>query len=341
MTGIAIVGLGHWGPNLAGGFGVDPRARVRRLVDVDAARLARVAARVPGARTTTRLEDALEDPEVDAVVVATPTSTHRAIAGAALLAGKHVLVEKPMAASVRECEELCALAGRAGRILMVGHVFLFNAAVRRAKAYVDEGALGRVYYLSMVRTNLGPVRADVNAAWDLASHDLSIAMHLLGAGPVSVSATGGSWLNPGIEDAVFATARFRGDVLAHLHASWLHPRKAREVVVVGERRMLTFDDMNLTEPLRLYDKGVAPGGAGEGVVDSFASFRSSIREGDIVIPRVATGEPLREECRCFLDAIERGEAPLSDGRFGLEVVRALEAISRSVAGGGREEPVLR
>jgi predicted dehydrogenase len=276
---------------------------------------------------------------VDAVVIATPTSTHYPLVKAALRAGKHVLVEKPITNCAAHAEELAELATQSRRVLMVGHVFLYNAAVQRVRRYIAEGDLGRIYYISMVRTNLGPIRMDVNAAWDLASHDISIANYWLDMKPVAASAVGGTWINSGIEDAVFATVRYPYDVLVNLHVSWLNPRKAREITVAGEKRMLTFDDMNLSEPVRLYDRRVADDRISPGFIDTFASFRASIREGDITIPRVQSGEPLRNECDHFLECIAKGAEPATGAREGLAVVRTLEAIERSIRNSGREEKI--
>jgi predicted dehydrogenase len=334
---VAVLGAGHWGPNLIRNFHNRTSSAVAWVIDRDATRLAQVQARFPDVRVSADVEAALADSSVAAVVVATPTSTHYPLSRAALERDKHVLVEKPLATRSEHGAELCEIAATRGRVLMVGHVFLYNAAVRRVKQYLDEGRLGRVYYVSMVRTNLGPIRVDVNAAWDLASHDISIVNYWLEASPVSVSAAGGNWINQGVEDAVFATFTYPGDVLVNLHVSWLSPRKAREITVVGEQRMLTFDDMNLNEPVRIYDKHVTEARTVIGYVDSFASFRSSVRDGDIVIPRVAINEPLRAQCDHFMECIERGTAPLTGGAEGLSVVRALEAMARSVkSGGGRE-----
>jgi predicted dehydrogenase len=339
MIGIAVIGAGQWGPNLIRNFHDHERSQVRWVVDPDAARAALVRSRFPDVQTVADAAPALADPRVDAVVVATPATTHHALARAALERGKHVLVEKPIATDVRQAEDLCALAARSGRVLMVGHVFVFNPGIRRVKQYLDDGQVGRVYYVSLVRTNLGPIRVDVNAAWDLASHDVAIVNYWLGAGPLSVSAVGATWINPGIEDAVFATFRYRDNVLANMHASWLSPRKSRDITVVGEHRMLTFDDMDLAEPVRLYDKQVTEQRSVPAYVDSFASFRASVREGDITIPKVALGEPLKAECDHFLDCVTTGTPPLTGGTEGLAVVRALEALQRSARAGGREEPV--
>jgi predicted dehydrogenase len=207
------------------------------------------------------------------------------------------------------------------------------------KEYLDAGHLGNVYYVSMVRTNLGPIRVDVNAAWDLAAHDLSIANYWLDAQPVSVSAIGGTWINQGIEDAVFATLRYPQGVLVNLHASWLNPRKARDITVVGEKRMLTFDDMNLNEPLRIYDKQVSDLRTPPTYVDSFASFRASVLKRDITVPKVPLGEPLATQCAHFLECIVTGKQPFASGREGIAVVGALEAIQRSIRAGGHEQQV--
>lgn len=338
MIRIAAIGAGHWGPNLIRNLHNRERSEVVWIVDKDPARLTQVQARFPEVQATDDVEPVLRDPLVDAVIVATPTTTHYRLTKAALEAGKHVLVEKPIATEVRHAEELCRLAAASRRVLMVGHVFVYNPGIRKVKEYLDAGDLGRIYYVSMVRTNLGPIRTDVNAAWDLAAHDISIVNYWLGAGPLSAAAVGGVWINPGIEDAVFATLRYPGGVLVNLHVSWLNPRKARDITVVGERRMLTFDDMNLNEPLRIYDKRVTDTRTSPGYADTFASFRSSIRDGDITIPRVALGEPLMAECNHFLECIASGTAPLTGGQEGVAVVRVLEAMHRSIRNGGREEP---
>ena len=337
MIGVAVVGAGRWGPNLIGSFHASRRSRVLWVVDRDAQRLAQVRERYPGVRLGADAVPALADPEVDAVVIATPANTHYELARAGLEAGKHVLVEKPLTDRLDTAEALAALAARTPRVFMVGHVFVHHPAARRVKRYLLDDELGRVYYVSMVRTNLGPIRVDVNCAWDLAAHDVALANYWLDAEPRSVAAVGGSWINPGIEDVVFATLRYPGEVLVHLHASWLHPRKSRDITVVGEKRMLTFDDMQLTEPIRLYDKQVSDERETAHFVESFASFRMSVRDGDILIPRVPGGEPLRNECEHFLDCIESGQPPLTGAAEGTAVVRALEALTRSLANGGREE----
>jgi predicted dehydrogenase len=334
---VAVLGAGHWGPNLIRNFASHSAAQLVCVADRDPARLAAVARRYPHAQTTEDSFEAVRRSDVDAVVIATPTVTHHGLVRESLRAGKHVLVEKPLATSVREAEDLCEEAERRRLVLLVDHVFLYNAAVQRAKAYLEAGELGRPFYVSCVRTNLGPIRVDVNAAWDLAAQDISILDHWLGRGPTSVSASGGVWINPGIEDAVFATLRYPGGVLAHVHCSWLHPRKTREITIIGEKKMLTYDDMNWSEPIRLFDKQVAE--PAETFADTIVKFRSSVREGDIVVPKVAINEPLAAVCDHFVECVEGRAEPVSPGRQGADVVRVLEAITRSIAAHGAEVAV--
>lgn len=338
VTGVAIIGAGHWGPHLIRNFNDHLSSQLLWVVESDQSRRKGISARFPSVAVTESIEDALTDIRVDAMVVATPTSTHAALAEKALLAGKHVLVEKPITNSLEDALRLCDIAESSDLVLMVGHVFLFNQAVRAAKSYIDSGELGAVKYLSMTRTNLGPVRSDVNAAWDLASHDISIANYWLDEIPMSVSASGGSWLNRGIEDVVFATLTYPNGVLVHIEASWLNPQKRRMISVVGSDRMLTIDDMDLNEPLRVYDKGVI-GAGNDDLRDTFAGFRSQIREGEVRIPHVTGGEPLRAECEEFLSRVHGTRSSFSDGRAGAEVVAVLEAIDRSLKDGGKSVQV--
>ncbi len=338
MLTIAVVGAGHWGPNLIRNFHSGITSRVKTVVDTRPERLTALKARFPDVEMTSDLSKMLSDPSIDGVVVSTPTSTHYEVCKQVLEAGKHVLVEKPIADNLAHSSALVELAAKKNLTLMVGHVFLFNPAVQRVKKMIDAGDLGRVYYVSMVRTNLGPIRLDVNAAWDLAAHDISICDHWLSSAPVTASAVGAAYINKGVQDVIFATLRYPNDTLVNLHASWLNPRKNRDVTVTGDRRMLTFDDMNLQEPLRIFDKGVTEEKV-TGVVDTFAGFRASVHEGDITIPKVGMGEPLKAECDHFLDCIKNKKTPITDGNLGTRVVRTLEAIQRSLAAGGREEKV--
>ncbi|MGQ0823982.1 MAG: Gfo/Idh/MocA family protein [Actinomycetota bacterium] len=335
MIGIAVIGVGHWGPNLVRNFQEDSRTSVRWVIDHDPARLNEVGTRYPDVHLGKDPSDALRDPTVDAVVIATPTSTHHDLAIMALEAGRHVLIEKPLAASLAQARHLQEIAHATDVVVMVGHVFLFNAAIERAKTLIDE-SIGRLYYATMQRTNLGPIRTDVNAAWDLAAHDISIAQHWLGVAPEAVSAVGQSWINPDVEDAVFATMRYPGDVLVASSVSWLNPQKVRSIAVVGERQMLTIDDMDLTHPLRVYNSRVDGPAEQAGFVNTMIDFRKSIRQGDVTIPRIAHSEPLRSECEHFVDCIEHSRPPRCGVDLGFEVVRVLDAIERSLRSDGRE-----
>lgn len=339
MIGVALVGAGHWGPNLLRNFHNHQTSQVFWVIDQDVKRLELVGSKYPDINLGKDITEALKDRQVDAVVIATPTSTHYALARAALTSGKHVLVEKPITTDTASAEELCEIATSSSLVLMVGHVFVYNAGVRKVKEYLENDLLGRIHYISMVRTNLGPIRLDVNAAWDLAAHDISIVNHWLDAEPITASAVAGSWINPGVEDVVFASLRFPNEILVNLHVSWLNPRKARDITVVGERKMLTFDDINLTEPLRIYDKQVTEELIDPGLVDTFGLFRASIREGDVTIPKVSMGEPLMVECAHFIECVESGKAPLTGGFEGLAVVKVLEAMQRSIDSSGQEEKV--
>jgi predicted dehydrogenase len=333
----AVIGVGHWGPNIVRALTDGARNDVRWVVDSRPERLEQVRQRYPWTQVTTNPIDALDDPAVDAVVIATPAKTHFDLACSALHRGKHVLVEKPLTDSIDTAQKLVAISDESDRVLMVGHTFLYNRGIQRVKEYVDQGRLGNIYYIAMTRTNLGPIRTDVSAAWDLAAHDVSIANYWLASLPLSVVAVGGSWINPGLEDVVLATLKYPNGVLVNIHTSWLNPRKFREITVVGDAHMLTFDDLNLSEPIRLFDKSVVA--ADDGFVDSYQAFRSSVREGSIVSPWVPLEEPLRTEISHFTDSILSGTTPLTDARNGRDVVLVLSAIAQSMTSGGREEHV--
>jgi predicted dehydrogenase len=306
------------------------------VVDTDAGRLAAVGQAHPGVRCERDHTAALDNPTVDAVVIATPMSTHYQLVREAIAAGKHVLCEKPLCEYGKQAEELVELAHEHGRQLMVGHVFLFNPGIERLRELVADGELGRLYYLSAARTNLGPIRSDANAAYDLAAHDISIFNWLLGAEPEQVSATGASFLQPGLEDVVFISLRYPGDVVAAIQASWLDPKKVRQITVVGARRMATWDDLQLTAPLAVFDKGAS-------TVPDYGDFgeflRLSMWDGDIRLPKVRSEEPLKAQAVAFLRAIERGVVERSDGRFAVGVVRTLEAVAASIRSGGSTELV--
>ena len=337
-TRVAVVGAGHWGPHLIRNFEANPDSRLVAVCDASPERLRALSRSFPGVRMESRAESILEDPGIDAVVIATPTSTHYDLARRALLSGKHVLVEKPITTRSAEAEELDLLARQKGRVLLVGHVFLYNEAVRRLKGIVSSPEFGRTYYVHSRRTNLGPVRSDVHAGWDLASHDVSIFLYLLDEMPEEVTASAQTYIRPGVPDVFFSTLFFASGRVAHLHASWLDPQKIRALTVVGEHQMIVFDDVNLMEPLRIYNKGFRRIDE-QRVVDTFAQFRVELVQGDVVIPQVSTGEPLRSECQAFLDAIRDGTEPLAGGALARDVVRVLEALDRSIARSSQRVPV--
>jgi predicted dehydrogenase len=261
------------------------------------------------------------------VVVATPAATHYEIVRAAIEAGKHVLCEKPLCITLEEGESLVKLAQQQRVVLMVGHVFLFNPGIRKLKEIVAAGGLGRLRYLVARRTNLGPIRTDVNAIWDLASHDVSIVNFLLDALPYEVSAVGQAFLQEGIEDLGFLTLHYPGEVVANIHVCWLDPKKVREITVVGEDRMACWNDLAVPGPLMIFDKGVVRSHD----YSDFGEFQLLAREGDVTIPRVIAEEPLRAQARAFLGALASGEVEAGDGRHALDVIRVLRAVARSVA----------
>ena len=326
---VAVVGCGHWGPNHIRNFQTLPGVGVGWAVDKSAKRRTHIESLYDRVRTTESLDEVLADPSCDAVVVATPVTGHHAIARAAIDAGKHVLCEKPLCATSAECEDLIAAARANGVVLMVGHVFLFNGGIMKLKELIRFNDLGRIHYASAVRTNLGPIREDINAAYDLASHDISIFNFLFDSAPVSVSATGRSYLKPGVEDVVFMTLDYPDDVLVAIEVSWLNPKKVREITLVGDKKMATWDDL-AAGPVCVYDKGVAR----EPYYDSYGEFHLLTREGDMTIPKIALEEPLKRQARFFVDAIRKGDAGVCNGERGLDVVRTLEAVNESIRHGG-------
>lgn len=332
MISLGIIGCGQWGMNHVRIFSSIPEARVARCCDVRAERLAEVQQRYPTVHVSRQVDAVLSDPAISAVIIASPTETHYAVTKAALEQGKDVLCEKPLTTSAAQCEELIRLAEHHHRILMVGHVFVFNPAVRKLAEYVSSGALGRLYYLSARRTNLGPIRTDVDAVWDLVSHDLSIFDYLLGGKlPVRVSASGGAFLDAARADVAFISLEYPAHVVAHAHVSWLDPQKRRELTVVGSEKMAIFNDVALEAPLWLYDKGVA---AAPPSYATYEQFRALPWERDSIVPHIPRAEPLLNEARHFLQCLEQRQPPQTDGHNALRVLRILESVSRSMAQDG-------
>jgi predicted dehydrogenase len=319
---VGVAGLGYWGPNLARNFAGLPGCDLRWLCDGSETARAKVADQFQGAQVTANLEDLLADPELDAIVLATPVPSHADLAVRVLEAGKHCFVEKPLAQSVADAERAVAAAERAGKVLMVGHLLEYHPGVLALKGLVESGELGDIYYIYGNRLNLGKLRADENALWSLGAHDVSVLLALAGEEPTEAVAHGESYVRPGVEDVVFCYLRFPSGLAAHLHLSWLDPHKERRLTVVGANKMATFDDMAVEGKITVYDKGFDedPHGYGEWVT----------RNGETYSPRLSAVEPLRVECQEFLDSIEQRRAPRSDGASGLRVVRVLEQLQNSL-----------
>lgn len=327
---LGVIGCGHWGPNHVRVFSELARSHVIACADSNAERLAKIRARFPTVDTTENYEQILDDNRIDAVVIATPTSTHADITRHALLAGKHVLVEKPLCLTSHEAAELGAVAEKAQLVLMVGHVFLFNNAIIRLKESIHAGELGRIHYLDAARTNLGPVRGDVNSLFDLGTHDISIFNYLLDAVPVEVSALGRCIAQESIEDVSFATLRYPDGTLGHIHVSWLNPRKVRTMTVIGERKMAHWDDVDPSDTLRIYDKGLDE----PPFYDSFGGFHCSLRNADMHAPAIQTREPLQNQAEAFLDWVLEGRAAPSGVHEAWNIARVLDAATRSMRQAG-------
>lgn len=329
---IAQLGAGYWGPNLIRNFLRVPGVQSFQVGDPDERQLAKVRGMFPQLQTGGDLQSFADDPTVDAVVLATPAATHYEFAKLLLERGKHVMVEKPLALNAREGRELVDLAREKRRVLMVGHVFLYNAAVLRAKEYIDAGDLGDIYYITTQRLSLGRVRQDVNALWNLAPHDICICNFWLGAKPHRVAAKGNCFLQPNLEDVVFMDLDYPGGQAAHLHVSWLDPNKTRRIVVVGSKRMLVYDDVAMDSKIIIYDKGVDKKSIPRELpdVESFGQFQLQLREGDIIIPKIKFNEPLFVECCEFVNCIREGRTPLADGENGLAVVEVMDQAQRQL-----------
>ena len=327
---VGVVGLGYWGPNLARNFDALPGADLAWCCDGDADARARLEPVFRTTRFTADLDDLLGDPDLDAIVLATPVPTHAALAVRVLDAGKHCFVEKPLAQSVSDAERVVAAARASDRTLMVGHLLEYHPGVNQLKALADSGELGTIYYMYSNRVNLGQLRADENALWSLGAHDVSVLLSFAnGEEPSEVRAVGESYMRNGVEDIVFCYLRFPSGMAAHLHLSWLDPHKERRFTLVGSKRMATFDDMEIERMLTVYDKGFD---------QKFESYGEYIaRSGDIWHPHVPNDEPLRLECQHFIDRVIDGERPRSDGESGLRVVRVLESLQRSLDEGRREQ----
>jgi predicted dehydrogenase len=319
---IGIVGLGYWGPNLARNFAAIEGCELAWLCDASPEAREKLASSFPGARTTGDLDDLLNDPELDAVVLATPVPTHAELAIKVAQAGKHCFVEKPLATTAADAEAAVAAAEEADKTLMVGHLLEYHPAVTRLKELIEAGTLGSLYYIYGNRVNFGKLRAEENALWSLGAHDVSVVLHLIGEEPSECSAHGESYVQDGIEDVVFCYLRFPSGRVAHLHLSWLDPHKERRITVVGSEQMATFDDMEPDDKLTMYDKGFDE--------DASSGGEYIARAGKSLLQPISSAEPLHLECDHFIECIRTGSTPRSDGHSGLRVVRVLERLQDSL-----------
>jgi predicted dehydrogenase len=331
MLKVGVIGCGYWGPNLIRNFTQLNRSDVIRVADLDEVRLKYIKGLYPFVETTIDYRDIIDDPEIDIVAVVTPVHTHYKFASEALCAKKHVFVEKPITASAIEAENLIDLAEKYQRKLMVGHTFIYTSAVQKMKEIICSGELGDIYYINSQRLNLGLFQQDINVIWDLAPHDISIILYLLDLKPTTTSAIGTSHINSAMEDVAVLTMKFSNSLIAFVQTSWLDPDKIRKMTVVGSKKMLVFDDVQPTEKIRIYDKGVEM----PKHYDTYAEFHYSYKYGDIIIPKIDGSEPLYVELDHFLDCITNDETPLTDGYDGLYVVQILEAAEESLKNDNR------
>ena len=335
MFRVGIVGCGYWGPNLIRDFSEIDDVQIAALCDSNLGRLSQISKRYPGAKSNTSYDEILKIKDIDAIVIATPANTHYRLVKQALLHDKHVLVEKPITYDVAEAEELIDLSKKHKKTLMVGHTFEFNPAVIRIKQLIDSGDLGKVYYITSRRLNLGKIREDINALWNLAPHDISILNFITGSMPLSVRAWGGSFLKHSHEDLAFINLFYPDNVIANVHVSWLDPLKVRDTVIVGSRKMVLYDDVDSEARIKIYDKG-ADRLENENPGDGFGQFQIKIRAGDLLIPKIDMTEPLKQECRHFVDCALNNKTPKTDGQNGLRVVKVLKAADESLKNGGKE-----
>ena len=328
---VGVVGLGYWGPNLARNFDRLPGAELAYCCDLDQTNLAKARSLYPEAVVTDDLDRLLGDETLDAVVVATSVPTHYALGKRVLDAGKHAFIEKPIALKAADAQDLLDRAGQNGVKLMVGHLLEYHPAVNKMKDLIDAGELGRVFYAYANRLNLGKVRQDENALWSLGPHDVSVLNYLTGDEPEEVSARGECYLQDDVEDVVFGYIRYANGMVGHLHVSWLDPHKSRKITVVGEKKMVVFDDMESERKLTIYDKGAT---TTRTKFETYGEF-VTLHFGDIYIPKIGNDEPLRIECQHFVDCIVNDTTPRSDGRDALNVVKVLDAMELSLREGGR------
>lgn len=329
--GIGIIGYGYWGPNLVRNFIGEARSTVVSISDVRPERTTLAGRQYPYIPTTQNYHEVIDHPDVSAVVIATPVATHYPIAREALLAGKHVLIEKPMAATSPEAEELIGLADTGRRVLLVDHTFVYTNQVRAIKAMIESGEIGELFYFDSVRISLGLFQSDVNVVWDLAPHDLSILAYLVSARPISISAVGMAHVQPGQEDIAYLTVHYENNFIAHIHVNWLAPVKIRRTIIGGSKKMIVYDHLDNTAPVKVYDKGVLADK--NNVHQTLVSYRT----GDVIEPYIRDKEALTTLVEHFADCILLGDTPITGGQAGREIVCLIEAAQRSVARNGQLE----
>ncbi len=362
VINVGIIGCGNWGRNYVRNFAQISAARLVTCCDINHKTLLSIRERYPLVKLTKNYRDIASDPKIDAVVIATPPGNHYAIARACLLRGKHVLVEKPFTLSSEEGYQLVDIAEKTGKVLMVGHIMDYHPGMRLVKKYIQSGELGKIFYLHSTRTSLGIVREDVSVLWDKAPHDIASLLYLLDEEPVSVAATGQAFVNDGVEDVVFVTVRFASGIIANIHVSWLDPCKASKTTIIGEKKMIVFDDGEALEKVKVYSKGVNSkrdlirkrenakalgngtengGDASNGLeaLNGFSEFQYTFTYGDVYIPKLKMSEPLRNECLHFLECIREGKRPLTDATSGARVVHVLEKTEESLSRRGEYIPI--
>jgi len=331
MIKIGVIGCGYWGPNLIRNFHQIDRSEMVMAADLDQDRLKYIESLYPSVKTTIDYRDIINNSGIDAIAIATPVNTHKKFAIEAMEQGKHVFVEKPMASSVADAEAMIDLSESNGCCLMVGHTFEYTAAVRKIKEIMDSGELGDIYYISAQRLNLGLFQQDINVVWDLAPHDISIILYLIGKEPEYLTTIGTSHINPRIQDVATLTMVFDANLIAFIQCSWLDPNKVRKITIVGSKKMLVYDDIEPNNKISIFDQGVEV----PSHYNTFAEFHYAYRYGDIVIPKIDNYEPLKVELTHFIESIEQKKTPKTDGRNGLRVVKILEAAQDSIDNGGK------
>ncbi|OGB66159.1 MAG: oxidoreductase [Caldithrix sp. RBG_13_44_9] len=332
MFKVGVIGAGYWGPNIIRNLMTNKKFDVKMCADLKKIRLDYITALYPTIQSTLDYRDIVKDPQIDVVVICTPVFSHFEIASAALQAGKHILIEKPMTSTIAQAEELINLAEKKSSTILVDHTFLFTGAVRKIKEIVEVGDIGDIYYFDSVRVNLGLFQHDVNVVWDLAPHDISIMDYIIARPPVSIVATGSDHLGKGLEDVAYLTVFYPDNIIAHIHVNWLSPVKIRQTQISGSKKMVVWDDNSPSEKVKIYDKGIEVIQTADQVYNTLIQYRT----GDMYCPKIPQTEALTVEMGHFAECLEKGVKPVSDGHSGLRVVQILESAEKSIKNRGKE-----